>query len=41
MNIAMVLPPWFKVPPEGYGGIEVIVSLLTDGLIEKGHSVTL
>jgi len=41
MNIAMVLPPWFKVPPEGYGGIEVVVSLLTDGLIEKGHSVTL
>lgn len=41
MNIAMVLPPWFKVPPEGYGGIEVVVSLLTDGLIEQGHSVTL
>lgn len=41
MKIAMVLPPWFKIPPEGYGGIEVIVSLLADGLIEKGHEVTL
>lgn len=41
MKIAMVLPPWFKIPPEGYGGIEVIVSLLTDGLINKGHEVTL
>lgn len=41
MKIAMVVPPWFKVPPEGYGGIEVIVSLLTDGLVDKGHEVTL
>ena len=41
MKIAMVLPPWFKVPPEGYGGIEIIVSLLADGLVGKGHEVTL
>lgn len=41
MKIAMVVPPWFKIPPEGYGGIEVIVSLLADGLIDKGHEVTL
>jgi len=41
MKVAMILPPWFKVPPEGYGGIEVLVSLLSDGLIQKGHSVTL
>ena len=41
MKIAMVMPPWFKIPPEGYGGIEIIVSLLTDGLVEKGHEVTL
>jgi len=41
MKIAMVVPPWFKVPPEGYGGIEVLVSLLTDGLIGKGHELTL
>ncbi len=41
MKIAMVMPPWYKIPPESYGGIEIIVSLLTDGLVEKGHEVTL
>jgi len=41
MKIAMVLPPWFKIPPAGYGGIEVVVSLLADGLVQKGHEVTL
>jgi len=41
MKIAMVMPPWFKIPPESYGGIEIIVSLLTDGLVKKGHEVTL
>ena len=41
MKIAMVMPPWFKIPPDSYGGIEIIVSLLTDGLVEKGHEVTL
>lgn len=41
MRIAEIAPPWVKVPPEGYGGIEWIVSLLTDGLVERGHEVTL
>jgi glycosyltransferase involved in cell wall biosynthesis len=41
MKIAIVLPPWFRVPPKGYGGIEVVASLLTDGLVDKGHDVTL
>jgi glycosyltransferase involved in cell wall biosynthesis len=41
MKIAMVVPPWIKIPPKGYGGIEVLVSLLTDGLVEKGHEVGL
>ena len=34
-------PPWLSVPPKGYGGIEWIVSLLADGLVESGHDVTL
>ncbi|HEY7017744.1 MAG TPA: glycosyltransferase family 4 protein [Gaiellaceae bacterium] len=34
-------PPWFPVPPTGYGGIEWIVSLLADGLAAGGHEVTL
>lgn len=41
MKIAMVAPPWFRIPPEGYGGIEVIAGLLADGLVGKGHEVTL
>jgi glycosyltransferase involved in cell wall biosynthesis len=32
---------WFPVPPDGYGGIELIVSLLADGLVAAGHEVTL
>ena len=41
MRVAMVAPPWFKIPPEGYGGIEVIIHLLVEGLIDKGHEVSL
>jgi glycosyltransferase involved in cell wall biosynthesis len=41
MRIAQVAPPWFRVPPEGYGGIELVVALLTDGLVDRGHDVTL
>src|SRR5206468_13008616 len=41
MRIAQVSPPWLAVPPKGYGGIEWVVSLLTDGLVERGHDVTL
>jgi len=41
MRIAEIAPPWFAVPPTGYGGIELVVSLLADGLTEQGHDVTL
>ena len=41
MRIAILAPPWFAVPPTGYGGIEWIVWLLADGLTERGHDVTL
>ncbi|MCA1716811.1 MAG: glycosyltransferase family 4 protein [Actinobacteria bacterium] len=41
MRIAEIAPPWVRVPPEGYGGIEWIVSILTDGLVDRGHEVTL
>jgi glycosyltransferase involved in cell wall biosynthesis len=41
MRIAEIAPPWVKVPPEGYGGIEWIVSILCDGLVDRGHDVTL
>jgi len=41
MRVAVVAPVWFAVPPTGYGGIEIVVSLLADGLVDAGHDVTL
>jgi glycosyltransferase involved in cell wall biosynthesis len=41
MRIAVIAPPWYPVPPNGYGGIEWVVALLADGLTERGHEVTL
>ena len=41
LRIAVLAPPWFAVPPTGYGGIEWVVSLLADGLADAGHDVTL
>lgn len=41
MKIAQIAPLWERVPPFRYGGIELIVSLLTDELVRRGHSVTL
>jgi glycosyltransferase involved in cell wall biosynthesis len=41
MKIAVLAPVWFAVPPSGYGGIEWIVWLLADGLVDAGHEVTM
>jgi len=41
MRIAEVAPPWIRIPPEGYGGIELVVDLLARGLQARGHEVTL
>jgi glycosyltransferase involved in cell wall biosynthesis len=41
MRIALIAPPWYAIPPEGYGGIEWVVALLADGLTDRGHDVTL
>jgi glycosyltransferase involved in cell wall biosynthesis len=41
MRIALIAPPWYPVPPAGYGGIEWVVALLADGLTDRGHDVTL
>lgn len=41
MRIAEIAPVWFSVPPAGYGGIELVVALLADGLVDAGHDVTL
>jgi len=37
----MVAPPWFPIPPNGYGGIEAMVHWLVEGLVARGHDVTL
>src|SRR4029453_876261 len=37
----MVVPPWYELPPTGYGGIELICAALVDALIARGHRVTL
>lgn len=41
MRILQIAPPWFAVPPTGYGGIERVVANLADGLVAAGHDVTL
>ncbi len=41
MRIAILAPPYLPVPPPLYGGTEKIVSLLTEGLVARGHDVTL
>src|SRR5204863_3451661 len=41
LKVAVLSPVWFPVPPTGYGGIEWVVSLLADGLVDAGHDVTL
>lgn len=41
MRIAELAPVWERVPPLRYGGIELVVSLLTEELVKRGHKVTL
>ncbi len=41
LRIAQIAPLWYKIPPEKYGGIELIVYNLTEGLVKRGHKVTL
>jgi glycosyltransferase involved in cell wall biosynthesis len=40
-RIAMLAPPWIPIPPPGYGGIEEVVALLTDALVDRGQDVEL
>jgi glycosyltransferase involved in cell wall biosynthesis len=41
LRIAMLAPPYFTVPPSGYGGVEAVVADLVDALVERGHHVSL
>lgn len=41
MRIALVSTPFVAVPPHSYGGTELVVHELTEGLVERGHDVVL
>lgn len=41
LKIAQVAPLWFAIPPKKFGGVERIVYYLTEGLVKRGHNVTL
>ena len=48
MYVAMINPrfrhhdgSWITIPPQGYGGIQWVVTTLTDGLLSAGHRVRL
>jgi glycosyltransferase involved in cell wall biosynthesis len=41
MRIALISTPFVAVPPRLYGGTELMVAELADGLVELGHDVTL
>ena len=41
MRIAVTVDPYIPVPPRHYGGIERVVEFLVQGLLGRGHEVTL
>jgi glycosyltransferase involved in cell wall biosynthesis len=40
-RIAIIVSPWYPVPPGGYGGIELMAYNLARELTHRGHKVTL
>jgi glycosyltransferase involved in cell wall biosynthesis len=41
MRIAQVASLWGRIPPATYGGIELLVHLLVEEMVRRGHEVTL
>ena len=41
LRVAVIAPPFFPIPPAGYGGIERVVAAQAEGLVAAGHDVTL
>ena len=39
LRVAVIAPPWYRLPPRGYGGIELVVSLLVRALRARGDEV--
>lgn len=40
LRLGVIAPPWFELPPRGYGGIEWMCYWLIEGLVRRGHDVT-
>jgi glycosyltransferase involved in cell wall biosynthesis len=36
----MLVPPWYELPPAGYGGLEQVCAGLSNALVAQGHDVT-
>ena len=41
MKVGLIAPPWVSVPPQEYGGTELVVDVLARGLVAAGHDVEL
>jgi glycosyltransferase involved in cell wall biosynthesis len=41
LKVAMIAPPWLKIPPANYGGAEFVIDNLCRGLMESGAEVEL
>lgn len=41
MRIALISTPFVAVPPARYGGTELMIAELSEGLVRRGHEVTL
>ncbi len=41
IKIAQLAPLWIPVPPKTYGGIELMLSLLTEELVARNYDITL
>jgi glycosyltransferase involved in cell wall biosynthesis len=40
MRVVIVAPPYYEIPPVAYGGTELICYLLAEGMVDRGHDVT-
>lgn len=39
LRVAMLAPPWLKIPVDGYGGVEAVIDGLVKGLVEQDVEV--
>lgn len=39
LRVAMIAPPWLKIPVEGYGGVEAVIDGLVKALVEQDVDV--